>query len=230
VFLEPVNWTDDDWIIVGVDGTARGGICIENGICSLLPEEEPRHQRWSVNKNEASFLRNPDYNNYYIKDDGSFSLKGSIDTLNGLGNPTFIGIRQKEFACTADCIINGESMVQGQEAGLTVYMDERTHHDLSVKKDVDKYHITLRLHIGGLELIAGELTVNNSDIKIKVEAKASQYLFYANDNYGEYHLLGSADPKYLSSEVAEGFTGVFIAAYCISNEMGESNWVEFRTN
>jgi alpha-N-arabinofuranosidase len=162
--------------------------------------------------------------------DSGFKLRGSLDTLNALGNPTFLGMRQKEFACTAECSINGESMLNGQEAGMTVYMNEKSHYDLAVSKEEEGYRIMLKLHIGGLQLVVGEIRISNPDIMIKIVSKPEYYTFYVQDGEGKYCVLGGAESKYLSSEVAEGFTGVIIAAYCIADVAGESGWVEFHAN
>lgn len=227
VFLAPVSWTEDGWIRVGTDGTSRGAFQVENGNCRALPEEEPRHQTWAVNEKEACYLRSPNEELYQLTSKDIFRLKGSLDTLDGQGNPTFLGMRQQEFDCLTECVLKGDSMLVGQEAGLTVYMNEQHRYDLCVCKEEEAYKITLKPIIGGLQMQAREIMVSNPDIKLKILSTAEEYIFFAEGQDRNEFELGRAESKFLSSEVAEGFTGVIIAAYCIANREGNSGWVEF---
>jgi alpha-N-arabinofuranosidase len=227
VFLQPVSWTKDGWIKTGVDGTSRIGYTKLDGKWSILNEDEQKQQIWQPNQKEACFLRRPDYSLYRFENN-RFYLKGTIDTLDGIGNPTFLGIRQKEFDCIMSCSINGQTMTIGQEAGLSVYMRENNHYDLLVEKEDNNYYIKLILKIGEHGFIINSINLNHSDIKLKITANAGIYMFYAKGDQDDYTYLGRAETKYLSSEVAEGFTGVILAAYCVADKEGKSGWVEYQ--
>jgi len=228
VFLEPVTWNQDGWFSVGVGNTARAAIRLEDGVCREIEDETPRRQIWYVKENEACFLRKPNMSCYRFEENGSFSLLGGKDTLGGLGNPTFLGMRQQEFLLSAECYIEAADMVVGQEAGLSVYMDENSHYDLSVRRTHEGYLANCHVYIGAQLFCKGSVLLHTTLISLRIAADARTYSFYVRDKDGMKHFLGEAETKYLSSEVAEGFTGVIIAAFCVSEEQTECGWVTFR--
>lgn len=230
-FLEPVQWTEDGWLKVGVDRTCRAGYRFENNTWIIqeqsVQEEEQLEQHWKLNPIDMCFLRNPIHENYKIDIDGKFALKGSMDTLNGFGTPTFLGMRQKEFNCNVVYKVEAESMYVGQETGFTVYMDEFHHYDLKISKDLDGYYVSLSITIGGKSMQEKEIHLKNGSIGLRIKSVSDLYYFYVEDEKGEEVCLGNVQSKYLSSEVAEGFTGVVIAGYCIADGEGQSAWISF---
>lgn len=228
VFLEPIFWTDDGWLRVGTDGTSRAMYEIENGVCKMYETADYPSYHWSLKKEKACFLRSPDYNNYRYDSVTEFSLKGVIDNLNSRGNVTFIGMRQEEFEGIAEIGIDVTTMIEGQHAGITVYMNEESHYDLFVKKDIDRCHIICEAYIGNMRVDMGNIEINGKEAILRMESNREYYKFYAKNDYGNNTLLSNAKTKYLSSEVTEGFTGVIIAAYCIANSEGKSEFVKYR--
>ena len=59
---------------------------------------------------------------------------------------------------------------------------------------------------------------------LEVTSTPTDYFFYYNDGKTK-ELLGSARSKYLSSEVAGGFTGVVMGLYAIDED---GAWAEFK--
>ena len=229
VFLEPIYWNEDDWFTVGTDGTSRASYQVDSYKCTMYPDADYPTYNWAVNKEEACYLRSPDYRNYCFISDNQFSLKGTSDHLNGTGNVTFLGMRQKEFQCIAEIGIDTSTMLVGQQAGVTVYMNEGSHYDLFITKESDSCRIACNVYIGQMRVIMDELQQTDHVVKLKIAADAEEYRFFSQNEQEEYTMLGCAETKYLSSEVAGGFTGVIIAAYCISNEEKKSGLVHFQT-
>jgi alpha-N-arabinofuranosidase len=229
VFLEPIYWTEDDWFTVGTDGTSRASYQVESNTCIMYPDVQYPAYKWNVNKEEACYLRNPDYHNYQFISNHEFSLKGTLDHLSGTGNVTFLGMRQKEFQVIAEVDIDTSTMLQGQQAGITVYMNEGSHYDLFVTKEDGYSEVSCMLYVGYMPVIMDKLRVTNKDVMLKVDAETEEYKFFCKNDQEEYTLLGHAETKYLSSEVAGGFTGVIIAAYSIANQENQSEFVHFRT-
>lgn len=230
-FLVPVEWTKDGWIKAGVDGTCRSGYTYSMGQWSIdeqsMDETERPEQNWKLNEVEMCFLRNPIIENYKVESEGKFSLKGSKDSLNEMGTPTFLGMRQKENKCNISYRIQADKMYLGQEAGFTVYMDEDHHYDLKICKESPGYLASLAITVGGKTLKEKEIQFKHSSISVRVRSDSDYYYFYVENELGEEVSLGEVKTKYVSSEVAEGFTGVIIAGYCIANRDGESGWIGF---
>ena len=99
--------------------------------------------------------------------------------------------------------------------------------------------VQLRVRVGSLSYIAAEKAVDGDKVLLKIEGTADQYAFYFSDagvdagaGNEEYSLLGKQDTRYLSTEVAGGFTGVMIGLYASSNGQPSNakayfNWFDY---
>lgn len=105
------------------------------------------------------------------------------------------------------------------EAGLTLYMDELQHYDICVTKSASGYEALLKLNIGGIRHIQTTIPLTDGTTRLVIEADSMEYRFYlmGETENSKKIKLGSAYTKYLSSEVAGGFTGVVIGLYAIGD-------------
>ena len=79
----------------------------------------------------------------------------------------------------------------------------------------------LRLRIGDAIMVVKEIELpDDAEVTLKVVSDPAQYHFYGVVD-GKEILLGSARTKYLSSEVAGGFTGVVMGMYAVNPEKDE---------
>ena len=140
--------------------------------------------------------------------------------------PTFIGVRQSEFDSELTVSVSGKA----KEAGVTFYMDEQQHYDLFRSVTAEGIKAVLRFHVGDAIMTAGEYAFEKASdaeqqaLQLKVVTKEEYYEFYVIDGAEEVS-LGKAQAKYLSSEVAGGFTGVVMGLYAVDER---ENWAEFR--
>ncbi len=65
-----------------------------------------------------------------------------------------------------------------------------------------------------------------SDASFRVVSTNEDYSFYAKCG-GEEVFMGKAGTKYLSSEVAGGFTGTVMAMYAVNKNNNEDKWAVF---
>ena len=156
-------------------------------------------------KLDWNFICNPDETKYKFSKDSFELCSGdlTIDTLKG--SPVFIGIRQSEFneTCKVACQLKNPG-----EAGLTAYLDPNHHYDVYLEQRGNDIYAVLKVTIGPASCIKKEVLLKSSKAVLKISASPYGYDFFAD----EVH-LGAADTKYLSSEVAGGFTGVFWGLY-----------------
>lgn len=221
VFLEPVFFAEDRWLKVGSDGTCRLAYTLEDGVCTAS-EQAPEYpvQKWSINEKEACFIRCPDYGNYRF-DGNRVELKGTANKLNSRDNVTFVGMRQREFDCTAEVEIEADSISEGMKCGITAYMSEKDHYDLVVEKSGEGCTVTGIINIGGVPITMDKISVD--EIRLKIEADAQSYhLFVYCD--GQWVCLAGMESKYLSSEVCEGFTGVIVGLFCEDEKGGTAKF------
>lgn len=228
VFLTPVSFHEDGWFTAGEDGTTAASYEIAGDF--VQAEHKTYTFRNTSPELDWVFLRHPCPDNYQWNDT-SLTLRGSAVTLDDEDSPTFLGIRQKDFDMTVSvnvqCITARPSDIHGCadnhviadpcEAGLTLYMDELQHYDICIRKALSGYEAVLKLNIGGIKHVQTIMPIHSDTAMLCVEADNLMYYFYLITASGQKHKLGTAYTKYLSSEVAGGFTGTMIGLYAIGD-------------
>jgi beta-xylosidase len=199
-FLAPVRWADG-WPIVGdiKDGAGSGN----PGWISL------RH-------------RPPDR---YLTTErpGWVTLvgAGSLDDLD----VTFLGRRQQQFACRVRTRIDAADGV----GGLTVRLDERHHYEVEVTAG----RVEARARIGPLSTVLATRDVPEGPVEAWIEFAPTTprdprdgpdtVHLGISESAGD-HTLAELDGRYLSTEVAGGFTGRVIGMYATAGRV-HFNWL-----
>ncbi len=219
-FLTPVTFSEDGWFTAGHNGTVVGSFDIQG---DFIQEEKMcytfENTEWDI---DWCHIRHPKESNYIFGYD-SLTLKGTDITLDDVDSPTFIGIRQKDFVAEISCNIN----VTNGEAGITLFMDENHHYDLAVRNIDNKYQVIKKLNIGDIKSIESVVDIENiNNTKLVIDADNLYYNFYIERD-GDRVELGKAQTKYLSSEVAGGFTGVIIGLYTVGNN-SKAEFTQFK--
>ncbi len=205
VFLTPVEFGEDGWFTAGRDGTTDESYEIKG---NFVQQDRKSFTFENTSPNiEWCYMRHPHEENYELYDNG-FVLHGTDVTLDDVDSPTFIGIRQKDFSFKLSCDIN----LKNGEAGITAYMTESEHYDIAIRECDGGYEAVLKLNIGGIKHIENRVLLDSGKASLIIKANRFCYNFYVKVNEEEIH-LGTGNAKYLSSEVAEGFTGVILALY-----------------
>jgi alpha-N-arabinofuranosidase len=220
VFLAPVTFHEDGWFTAGHNGTTRKEIETDR-ITEHVIQQEKKLYTFGNTKWELEWvqLRHPRNENYKLEDD-RVTLTGTAVTLDQADTPTFLGIRQRDFKAA---ISSEVALTNNGEAGITLYMDESHHYDLAIRHRDDRLEAVLRLNIGDVKHEQKVTALEEGQgVKLLIHAEALHYSF--SIQAGEQHIsLGTAQTKYLSSEVAGGFTGVLIGLYAV----GEGAAAEF---
>ncbi|MDO4166295.1 MAG: family 43 glycosylhydrolase [Eubacteriales bacterium] len=217
VYLTGVHWTEDGWFtagdakgtvtaqmeVSGVSGTQQleGIYDVELSTC---PVGDPR---WC-------YMRDYEPDRYEFTGH-SIRMKGNTVTLEEASIPTFLGIRQNEFETEYRVRLHSEAA----EAGVTCYMDESQHYDLALVQDEEAVSVQVKLRTGDAVGIAGEVVLpsGTQDVALKICSDHEWYHFYLVQDETDIK-IAQARTKYLSTEVAGGFTGVLLAMYVIDPE------------
>src|SRR5665647_3019047 len=217
-FLAPMTWDEAGWPVIGNDG------CLpERAVRPALPlgdqvdlhtvdefDEVLLAPRWitlrrPLTAQEVSLETNP----------GRLTMVGGADTPD---DPllVFVGRRQQHFNCsiTADLDFTPAGR---DEAGLTVRIDERHHVDLAVLDRAGRRVVALRQRIGPLSTVTAEAVVDDGPLRLRIDAEPDHYSFSVCSGDARIVELGSTETRYLSSEVAGGFTGVVVGMYATGN-------------
>lgn len=209
VFLTPVKFSEDGWFTAGNDGTTDSEYEIDG---DFTQEEKKLYTFDNTDVNiDWCFLRHPVAENYDLSKE-RFILKGTYINLDMVDTPTFVGIRQRDF----DMELEADVAIDTGEGGITVYMCENEHYEIAICKNGDNYEAVLKLNIGNVKHIQESMPLTEGKARLIIRSDSQVYNFYVNEN-GKETYLGCGLSKYLSSEVAGGFTGVVLGLYAQGN-------------
>lgn len=165
---------------------------------------------------QFNYLRNPDFENYILdSSNGRLILNGTEKGLSAEKySPTFIGIRQKDFASTTTAEMSLD-MEDGTKAGLTAYYINTHHYDIRLSKENDRCYVELNKRLYDLEGVTEKREIKGKTIEFKIESTRYEYRFSYSIDKGEFSTLGTALSAGLSTEVTEimTFTGTFIGMF-----------------
>jgi alpha-N-arabinofuranosidase len=236
-FLAPVDWPKGGWPQINGNGT----VSLNMDVPTLpLHPFEKRPLRTDFDERQLGFewqyLRNPARENYSLTDrKGYLRITASPYTLNETEAVSFVARRQTEYDFSAETLLEFNTSADNEEAGITLLQNNTHHYELLIKKTGEQHVVQLRISVGSLFYIAAEKTIASNKVKLKIDGSPFQYSFsYSESNSNQYHELGKMDTRYLSTEVAGGFTGVMIGLYVSSNGKPSTakayyDWFDYKT-
>ncbi len=213
-FLAPVRWDKNAWPVVNGNGTIEINMKVPT-----LPQSEPviAPRRTTFENGKLGFewvyLRNPITSNYSFEN-GKLHLKASNDDLNSMQYPTAVFRRQQhiDFETQTEVALNNAR--NGDEAGLTMYMDAGAHYNLVVRKTDKGMTIALHCRLESLDLDIATVKINANKATLRVVGDSENYHFAYSTDGKNFKDLGKLNTRYISTEVAGGFTGVMIGMHC----------------
>ena len=219
-YMAPVEWNKEGWPVVNKTGSVFMDMKVKT-----LPQDKGKIEKVRDDFDapalslEWNYLRNPEQQNYSLSDrKGWLMLKGTTESIDSSSSPTFIGRRQQHFNCSASAFIQYEP-ASGNEAGLTCYMSPSHHYEVFIGADDQGKFIQTRYTIGSVRAFGKRLALHSSQAILKIIADKLYYRLLASvDNGVSYSELGKVETRYLSSEVAGGFSGVYFGLYNTTRE------------
>jgi beta-xylosidase len=210
--LAPVEWIDG-WPVVGdlaLDMDTR-----PPGAQSLTPlpprddfDQTTFDPRWLG-------IRAP------LSEHASLDARPGWLTLHGTESveddePAFVGRRQQHPECRVRALVDAGDAA---EAGLSVWMDDRAHYDVVVVGD----RVVVRARIGPLvDQVASVPLGDRSSVVLEVRCVNDEtgtepdlVVLGHEDEAGEFVTLAVLPGRYLSTEVAGGFTGRVIGMFAV---------------
>jgi len=165
-----------------------------------------------------NFVRNPHPEDWSLAGrPGWLRLTGSAFTLSDKASPAFVGQRQCHFECRAATYLEFDPQVDGEEAGLVARMNERHHYEIAVTRRDGVRCVIVRRRIGTLQAVVAQGPLEPGPVQLEIAATHDQYTFSYAQNGQSFQPLASGETRYLSTEVAGGFTGVYLAMYATGN-------------
>ncbi|HYW94885.1 MAG TPA: glycoside hydrolase family 43 protein [Bacteroidales bacterium] len=216
-FLEPVEW-EDGWPIVNHNHTSQIKNYVETLPLHPWPEQPVRDDFDSHTLGlQYAFIRNPDPESYSLTErDGYLRLHGNEFNTNSYFSPVFVGRRQKDL----ECIVSTRMIYRpanGEEAGLTAFMDYQHHYDILITRRGDRVYAVLRKTIGDVICDVAEREISDDRVILGIDAGPQKYTFWFQENDGGKMILGTGLTQYIGSEIAGTFTGMFFGVYASGN-------------
>jgi len=216
-FLAPVTWDKDGWPIVNGGRVIQPVMDAPTLPLSPWPAESTRDDFDSPDfRLYWNWLRNPVTDNYSLTDlPGWLTMKGSPVTLDDPDSPTFIGRRQRHKHFTATTLLDFSPAAPNEEAGISAYMNEMGHYDLVLTQRNGHRALVVRKRIADA---VTEAVVENIErpgpVELHIAADEEFYRFSCGPARRE---LARGFCRYISTEVAGGFTGVYLGMYASGN-------------
>jgi len=216
--LAPVEWVDG-WPVVNggkpITSVMEGpdapfvqlddhGFAIQNSF--LFAEDFTKESSLPV---RWAYVRNPEAGNYRLE--SGLVLTAGGDTLDSIGSPTFVAVRQQAFKTAAQTVLNFDPKEAGEAAGITVYHSNEHHYDLTVTcRDSRRVAVLCRRAADLCAQSAPVVLPEQGPVTLRIEADKLHYEFFANDTK-----VGEGSTQLMSSEAMAGdFTGCFFGLFC----------------
>lgn len=230
--LVPAKW-ENGWLYAG-----------ENG--AVLPEFTVAHapKAWAasgyvpgsaVTDEFQGETLHPMWNLIYNPVPGMVQCTGNGLELHGNGvslwedaPKAWLGRRQEHFCCTTETELAFVPGQEGEEAGLTVYMNPGHHYEIArtMRDGVDC--IILRRRIGALCAVEKAVPCHGGTVTLRLSCDRYWYRFAFAEDGGEMQEIGAGETQYLTTEAGGCFTGNYIALYASGNGTDMTAPAKFR--
>jgi alpha-N-arabinofuranosidase len=235
-FLTPVTWNDRGWPVVSDNDVVQPGLQVRT-LPQVPVAQRPDRDDFDKPKLDLcwNFLRNPDPASWSLAEKSGFlTLKGSEITIDQAASPAFVGRRQQHFNYTATAELEFDPAADGDRAGITALMNEKHHYDLCIVKEGGTRYLVLSYRIGNMKHLAFKSPLPLGKVQLRITSGPEWYTFsYLPEGTAAFIEAGKMETRYLSSEVAGGFTGVYLGMFAEgSGKSGVTpayfNWFDYK--
>jgi len=158
---------------------------------------------------------------------GWLTLRGGEADLDS-PTPTFLAQRQRTLRCAVRTLVDVDDAA---EAGLTLLIDERHHYEVAVRDG----EVIARARVGDLAAVVGRRAAPDGPVVLGIETHddvageagpaPDRVRLGLEREDGVLEVLADLDGRYLSTEVATGFSGRVAGLYAVSG-VARFDWFE----
>ncbi|MNN32371.1 hypothetical protein D3C81_1460920 [compost metagenome] len=124
-----------------------------------------------------------------------------------------MGCRQRHFDCEVSTLLEFDPQEDGEQAGLTVFMNALGHYDIGMIRKEGRTYIIFSRRVGSIKVIERQDAITVNEVILSVRANANEYSFAYTAAEGIEIEIGRGECRYIATEVAGGFTGVYFGMY-----------------
>lgn len=233
--LAPVEWVDG-WPVIYGGKTVQSVMETKDAPTAQLDDNGcARQGDFSVEADftktralpvDWAYLRNPHMENYRF--DGGFVLTAGEDTLDGMGSPSFVGVRQRQFQAQVDAVLAFDPQ-EGAQAGITVFHTNEHHYDLLVTRRDGQRTAVLRKRVCDMVTESDPVALLDSGpVMLQIKSHKLGYDFFVSTKDDEPVKVGDGLSQLLSTEVMAGtFTGCFFGVFCQGRPGAKARFTRF---
>lgn len=216
--LVPVVW-ENGWPLMGSNGHVLESVTVEKAagektkVSGYVPgsdlsdsfNSDKLHPSWN-------YIYNPQGNLVCPSENGLILNGNSFGTSDD--EPKAILCRRQEhisFICETELSVNPSA--PDQEAGISLYMNNRHHYEAAVTQRSGKKCVLLRRQIGSLVAEENELSISAEKITLRIMADSNRIEFFVSQNGKDLASIGAGEAAYITTEVGGCFTGNMLALY-----------------
>lgn len=235
-FLAPVTWSDDGWPIINDNGTVTPRMNVKTLPQNPWPATEARDEFASLKLALPwNFVRNLEPARWSLNEKpGWLRLKGSPATLEDTeASPVFVARRQQHFESEITTQLDFQPTRSGEQAGLALRMNDRHHYEVGIRRGSAGREVYLRYDIGSIHALATTKAIGPGLVRLRIRSTALTYSFSYAVGDELFQTLGEVETRYLSSEVADGFNGVFVGMFATGRGQSsvapaDFDWFEYK--
>lgn len=223
-FLVPVRWPENEFPVINEGRPAE--LIMETDTLPAPMQE----QRFDFEDSFPDKNLKPDWNFLRVREKVNLQLCGGLilhptrDSLDTLGTPGWIGVRQRQPNA---CVTVRLEIPDACLAGLTVYYDHTRHFELAASPD----GVFLRKRFDDFYEVTRVSEQCTGEIVFCILADQSRYHFSVGKTEEEArcHIVGSVLTRHLSTEAGPiSFTGVYFALFAEGEPTDTAHFHEIR--
>lgn len=224
--LIPMFWNTDGWPVMGNNGAVEETIdtchlpLIIGQECTQLNSSAYIVDNFDnpVLNHEWNFIYNPVSSLWKLDANGTgLILRGNATSLSEPRSIAWIGRRQEHHICTATTKLHFKPEQELEEAGLTIYMNNKHHYEIALSRINNTPCLIFRRQIGTLVKIENIVTCAHDVVYLRMEANKENYTFSYSFDDTKYIVIGQGETQYITTEVGGAFTGNYIGMYASGN-------------
>lgn len=151
--------------------------------------------------------------------------------LTGPDQPSFLGIRQRHEAFTAETELEFRPTAEGDAAGLAMMQNRRGYYALECLQAGGQIQLRLLKQApedGAALEVRAETSLSRGRVALRVDVQGSGCAFFYAEADGPWRLLrGGEDGKVLSTRRAGGFVGAYVGLYATCRATAPSGTADF---
>ncbi|MCW3807042.1 glycoside hydrolase family 43 protein [Plebeiibacterium marinum] len=218
--LAPVIWPKNGWPVVNGNGTIDLNMTCPTLPLKPLPTKQLRTDFSDKSLGlEWNYIQLPEFSNYTLVDrQGFLRLKGSAYNIGEKRwkSPTFVGRRLQDLFFTATTRLEFEPKSENEEAGL-ILLNNGSHFDIMVMNIDGKKCLVVKLQFGSITYKTEVIEIKPGPVDLRIIGQKSKFTFSYSQNNDDFTDIESVDSKFLSSETAGRYTGVYVGLYATGN-------------